>query len=127
MRAAPTRAFESCRVQAAFVQERVPSEGTRLVALHRSQPGWLDAGSEYLRSGSYQRAVGPERIRQVQSRTFVVWGADDDILPVADAAAFERDLPDCAGVEVIPNSGHSPHLDSPEPVIACLREFLASL
>ena len=77
---------------AAFVQARVPAEDVRVVALHRSQPGWAEAGMEYLRSGSYQRAVGPDRIRQVGSRTLVIWGEEDDILPVADADAFERDL-----------------------------------
>ena len=51
----------------------------------------------------------------------------DDILPVEDAAAFERDLQDCAGVDVIPGSGHSPHLDNPEPVTASIRAFLETL
>ena len=112
---------------AAFVQSRVPAEDTRLVALHRSEPGWLEAGAEYLRSGSYQRAVGPELIRKVPQRTLVVWGEDDDILPVEDAAAFERDLVDCAGVEIIPGSGHSPHLDNPRPVTEKIRSFVESL
>ena len=112
---------------AAFVQERVPNEDVRLVALHRSQPGWLAAGSEYLRSGSYQRAVGPELIRQVPMRTLVIWGEDDDILPVADADAFARDLPACAGVDVIAGSGHSPHLDNPAPVVESIRKFVEGL
>ena len=112
---------------AAFVQERLPAEDVRLVALHRSQPGWLEAGAEYLRSGSYQRRVGPELIRTVPMSTLVIWGADDDILPVEDAAAFERDLPNCAAVEVIPGSGHSPHLDNPTAVVEIFRKFLAGL
>jgi pimeloyl-ACP methyl ester carboxylesterase len=110
---------------AAWVQARVPDEGVRLVALHREEPGWLEAGGEYLRSGSYQRAVGPALIRTVPQKTLVVWGEDDDILPVQDAAAFERDLPDCDAVKIIPKSGHSPHLDNPSAVSLHLREFLA--
>ena len=112
---------------AAWVQARVPSEDVRLIALHRTEPGWLEAGGEYLRSGSYQREVGPERIRQVRAKTLVIWGEDDDILPVEDAAAFARDLPDCAAVEIIPGSGHSPQLDNPPPVARLIREFVAAL
>ena len=108
---------------AAWVQARVPSEDVRLIALHRTEPGWLEAGGEYLRSGSYQREVGPELIRQVPQRTLVIWGEKDDILPLEDAAAFERDLPDCAGVETIAGSGHSPQLDNPAPVVALIRKF----
>ena len=112
---------------AAFVQERLPAEDVRLVALHRSQPGWLAAGSEYLRSGSYQRQVGPELIKTMGVRTLVIWGEDDDILPVEDAASFERDLPLCVGVEIVAGSGHSPHLDNPMPVIEIIRNFVAAL
>lgn len=110
---------------AAWVQARVPDEGVRLVALHRDQPGWLEGGRQYLRSGSYQRAVGPDLIRRVPQKTLVVWGEKDDILPVADAIAFERDLPDCDAVEIVEGSGHSPHLDNPDAVNEILSAWLA--
>jgi len=42
---------------AAYLQKRSPDEATRLVAAHRDEPGWLEAGAQYLRSGSYARAV----------------------------------------------------------------------
>jgi len=112
---------------AAFVQQRIPSEDVRLVALHRSEPYWKAALGEYLRSGSYQRVVGPELIRTVPQRTLVVWGEDDDILPLADAHAFDRDLQDCAGVKVIAGSGHSPHLDNPAAVVGPLKSFLEQI
>lgn len=112
---------------AAYLQKRSPDEGIRLVAAHRDEPDWLEAGGEYLRSGSYARAVGPELIRTVQARTLVVWGEKDPILPLSDAYAFERDLPNCAGIRVVPGTGHSPHLEDPGPVIEHLHEFVQSL
>eukprot|EP00967_Tisochrysis_lutea_P121417 scaffold200065_cov34-Tisochrysis_lutea.AAC.1 len=112
---------------AAYLQKRSPDEAVRLVAAHRDEPGWLEAGEQYLRSGSYARAVGPDLIRTVQPRTLVIWGERDPILPLSDAYAFERDLPNCAGVRVIPGAGHSPHLEDPRPVIDHLHEFLDSL
>ena len=45
-----------------------------------------------------QRRVVPELIRGVQPPTLVVWGTDDDILPLQDAYAFQSDLPRCVGV-----------------------------
>ena len=46
---------------------------------------------------------------------------------VEDAAKFERDLPYCAGVTVIPGSGHSPQLDNPPFVTETLVNFLSEL
>ena len=71
------------------------------------------------------RRVGRERIQQVAQPTLVVWGTEDDILPLSDAYAFERDLQHCVGVREVPGSGHSPHFDQPEAVLAHLRPFVA--
>ena len=92
-----------------------------------NQPGWLEGGRQYLRSGSYQRAVGPDLIKMVPQKTLVVWGEKDDILPVEDAVAFERDLPDCDAVEIVAGSGHSPHLDNPDAVNEILSAWLGGL
>ena len=95
-----------------------------IVSLHRSQPGCFEAGLAYLRSGSLAKRVGPERIRMVKQPTLVVWGTNDDILPLSDAYDFQRDLNDCVAVVEIEGAGHSPHLDQPEPVIQALRAFV---
>ena len=84
---------------------------------------WREAGEEYLRSGGYQRAVGPEMIQTVQKETLVIWGSDDPILPLEDAYEFERLLPRCAAVHVIRGSGHSPQLDNPPPVAELIGSF----
>ena len=47
------------------------------------------------------RRVGRERIRLVPQETLVIWGTNDDILPLADAYAFEADLPRCVGVREV--------------------------
>ena len=44
---------------------------------------------------------------------------------LSDAYAFERDLQHCVGVREVPGSGHSPHIDQPEAVLAHLRPFVA--
>ena len=58
--------------------------------------------------------------------TLVVWGTDDDILPLSDAYAFEQDLQQCVAVKEVAGSGHSPHLDNPDVVVNHLKEFILS-
>lgn len=106
------------------VQARLPDDQSRIVSLHRGQPGCYDASLLYLKSGSMARRVGRELIRTVAQPTLVVWGVEDDILPLSDAYAFERDLQRCVGVREVVGSGHSPHLDNPAPVVTQLKEFI---
>ena len=54
----------------------------------------------------------------------MLWGSEDDILPLSDAYAFERDLPNCVGVRELKGCGHSPHLDNPEAVLPLLKDFI---
>lgn len=106
-----------------LIQQNLPSKAARLACLHRRSPLWREAGEQYLRSGGYQRAVGPEMIQRVPQETLVIWGSDDPILPLADAYEFERLLPKCDAVHVINGSGHSPQLDNPQPVAELIRSF----
>ena len=109
-----------------LLQARLPDDASRIVSLHRGQPGCQEASLLYLRAGSMARRVGPQTARAVTQPTLVVWGTEDDILPLSDAYAFERDLPRCAGVREVAGSGHSPHLDNPKAVLPLLREFILS-
>ena len=95
----------------------------RLACLHRNMPLWREAGEQYLRSGGYARAVGPDMIKTVPQETLVIWGSADPILPVEDAFEFERLLPRCTAVKVVQGSLHSPQLDNPTPVAEAIGEF----
>ena len=82
----------------------------------------------YLASGGYQASVTPELIRTLTVPTLVIWGADDPILPLSDAYAFERDLgSSCYGVREVSGAGHSPHLDDPVAVTKHVSAFLEEL
>ena len=72
------------------------------------------------------RRVGRPLIKTVAQPTLVVWGTDDDILPLSDAYAFEQDLQQCVAVKEVAGSGHSPHLDNPDVVVNHLKEFILS-
>jgi len=53
----------------------------------------------------------------------IIWGADDSVLPVAQAATFGRRLP-AAQVHVLDGCGHALTLDCPDQVTTLMREFL---
>ena len=103
---------------------RLPDDQSRIVSLHRDQPGCYEASLLYLKAGSMARRVDQSTVKRVPQPTLVVWGSEDDILPLSDAYAFQRDLPDCVGVREVEGSGHSPHLDNPEAVLTHLEDFV---
>jgi pimeloyl-ACP methyl ester carboxylesterase len=67
-----------------------------------------------------------ERLPQIACPTLIVWGEDDRVIPVRDAARFEQLIPDARAV-VLPDTGHMAMLERPEHFNALLDEFLASL
>ena len=108
----------------AWALPRFGGDAGALASLHRNEPGWQEAYVAYLGSGGYELRVGPELIRTVPQPTLVIWGANDPVLDPSDATAFARDLPHCAGVRMVANAGHSPHIDDPETTAEVLASFL---
>jgi len=89
----------------------------------RQMPGWRDSLAAYLQSGGYQVRVNEELVRTVPQKALVLWGEEDDVLPVEDAAKFEALLPNCAGVRLIPDAMHAPALENPAFVTKSVAEF----
>jgi len=87
------------------------------------EKAWRAALRAYLKSGGYQNRVKPELIKTVQPPTLVLWGEEDDVLPVEDAYAYERDLPNCVGVTIIPDAQHAPALENPAFVADAVVKF----
>jgi len=55
----------------------------------------------------------------------VVWGADDQVIPVRHASNASALAPG-AQVEIIPNAGHFPHKDHPQRFVRIVRDFVRS-
>mmetsp|Transcript_148782 Transcript_148782/g.270793 ORF Transcript_148782/g.270793 Transcript_148782/m.270793 type:complete len:512 (-) Transcript_148782:120-1655(-) len=87
------------------------------------EDSWRGALRAYLKSGGYERRVNPELIRKVPVPTKVLWGEEDDVLPVEDAYQYEKDLPNCVGVQLIPDAQHAPALENPAFVSNQFIEF----
>jgi pimeloyl-ACP methyl ester carboxylesterase len=65
-----------------------------------------------------------ERLPEIACPTSIVWGANDRIIPVRDADAFERLIPDARKV-IFADTGHVAMLERPARFNALLDEFLA--
>jgi pimeloyl-ACP methyl ester carboxylesterase len=65
-----------------------------------------------------------DRLPEIRQPTLIVWGEKDSIIPVKDAAEFERLIPDSRKV-VMKDTGHIPMAERPGAFNDVMMEFLA--
>ncbi|HKL40539.1 MAG TPA: alpha/beta hydrolase [Cryomorphaceae bacterium] len=63
------------------------------------------------------------RIPSIEIPTLVLWGSEDQLIPVESARRFHADLPNDTLV-ILPDLGHVPMEENPEKSFAALRAFL---
>lgn len=64
-----------------------------------------------------------DRLGEIRVPTLLVWGKDDRITPPEVAEQFHARIPDSQLV-FLPNCGHAPMLERPEPFNAAVEEWL---
>jgi pimeloyl-ACP methyl ester carboxylesterase len=70
-----------------------------------------------------QRVVLENRLAEVHVPTLLVWGAKDPVVPVRQAYAAAKVIPDCK-VKVFKNRGHNVHRDELKQFSSILNRFL---
>ncbi len=71
-----------------------------------------------------QILVPPEPLlRRIQARTLLIWGEQDAMIPIGNAADYLRALPD-AQLHAFPGIGHLPQEEAPAQSLAVVRAFL---
>lgn len=65
-----------------------------------------------------------QRLGVITIPTLIVWGADDQILPLADGRDFARKIKG-ARLAIIPESGHGPMIERPDAFLKAISGFLA--
>ena len=74
----------------------------------------------------------PERVQQgdlrgqlgrVEPQTLVLWGAEDNIVPLRDAGAVAEEWPR-ADLRLIPNAGHWPQFEQTDATLRHIAHFL---
>lgn len=63
------------------------------------------------------------QLHSVEPPTLVIWGAEDDIVPLRDAGAVATEWP-AADLRIIPNAGHWPQFEQPEATLRHIALFL---
>lgn len=76
--------------------------------------------------GMRDRPDSTSLLPQVKCPALIIHGADDHLIPVADAESMHQQLPGSRLV-VIPEAGHLPNMEKPELFNQAVREFLLSL
>jgi pimeloyl-ACP methyl ester carboxylesterase len=62
----------------------------------------------------------------INTPVLVVWGAADRMIPVEHGNAYADGIPG-ARLRMISDAGHLPQLETPEELLAAVREFTGSL
>jgi pimeloyl-ACP methyl ester carboxylesterase len=86
---------------------RVPADLVWELISHSDRKGFLPALEAIL---SYDFR---DRLSQIDCATLVVWGAEDALVPRADADEYERVIPHSRKV-VFEDTGHSPMMERPQ-------------
>ncbi|HWA30794.1 MAG TPA: alpha/beta hydrolase [Rhizomicrobium sp.] len=67
-----------------------------------------------------------EHIGDIKAPTLILWGAEDHLIPVAAAHAFQKDIPGSKLI-IYPATGHIPMEEVPDQSAADVRAFLTSV
>lgn len=65
-------------------------------------------------------------LNQIQVPTLIIHGQDDQIIPVAEAKAMAKEIPN-AELVIIPGAGHVPNLEQPDSYNDAVIDFLDSV
>jgi pimeloyl-ACP methyl ester carboxylesterase len=68
----------------------------------------------------------PARIKSVAAPTLIVWGREDQVVDVRNAARFHSDIPG-SQVVVINDAGHMVHQEQPDAVNHAIASFLEAI
>lgn len=66
-----------------------------------------------------------ERLAKVTHPVLVAWGESDEVVHAAYGRAYAEAIPG-ARFELLPGTGHLPQLETPEQLLAVVRDFTGS-
>lgn len=105
-------------------KRRVPDHAVRMMSASLTPQARRAVLRLYRATEPAQQALELRRVLAPLRRpALVIWGARDIFLSVTLAARQREVFPD-AQIDVLPDSGHFPHLDDPDAVAGALLPFL---
>ena len=103
--------------------DRIGSSTRMLRAMNTRVYNWDLALWEFLAAATWQPDLTTQ-IGEIEQPVLVVSGDDDGLVPVADSARLDSELPN-SRLAVLPNCGHVPQEECPEEFIDAVAAWLA--
>jgi pimeloyl-ACP methyl ester carboxylesterase len=75
---------------------------------------------------TFRKVIGEDLfslLPEIDLPTLIIWGEKDTLLPLEQAFIFREQIPN-SKLEIIPESGHSPHLETPDKLLSLIINFL---
>jgi pimeloyl-ACP methyl ester carboxylesterase len=91
-----------------------------------NRPGGRDASYRTLQTLAHVEPAIESSPRRVRCPVRLVWGAQDRIVPRADAERLRAALPTPPELAVVEGSGHAPQEERPEAFLAAVLPFLTA-
>jgi pimeloyl-ACP methyl ester carboxylesterase len=66
------------------------------------------------------------RLHRITAPALVIWGEHDRMVPLLHGETYAKLMPHAQPLKVIPNAGHSVHVEQPELMAKLVSDFLAS-
>ena len=90
------------------------------------QPTQRDGAAEAFRGfiNLFDDYLAPQLMEGLTVPVDLIWGEQDPWEPIAEARHWAKTLSCIRSIEVIPNAGHCPHDEAPEPMNAALKRIL---
>jgi pimeloyl-ACP methyl ester carboxylesterase len=119
----PRKAVEMVLDKTFHDDRKIPEDATDEYARALGEPG----GRHALIQTARLLTKDIDRLTDSYSRldvpTMIVWGRDDEIVPLRVGRRLQQELPD-AGLRIIPECGHAPQEECPERVLPLIEAFL---
>jgi pimeloyl-ACP methyl ester carboxylesterase len=110
--------------------EDVPVELLEMDIANAELPGVEQSAYALLRAGTTLRGIRKrlllsDELAGLDVPSLFLWGASDAFAPPSIGADVAARMPD-ATIEVLPDTGHLPHVERPETVAAAVARFLSA-
>lgn len=108
-------------VQLAYHSEKLKCRDTlRIGGLHCRSDGWKEAAVNFIIGEGYCLS---DKVQYLNCPTLVLWGENDRVLPKGDSQKCLDTIHNCK-LEIVKDSGHSPHIEKPSQVTRHILDFL---
>jgi len=88
-----------------------------------NRQAFLDRMMAFIPKPNEKNTNKSAQIKDIQTPTLILWGAEDGLIPTDVAQKFHKDLPNDTLV-ILPNLGHTPMEEDPKTTLVEVKRFL---